>query len=63
MVLKARSKIIQSPNSKTQYITIPSLLVSDSQYPFKANQNIEIIIISNKKKIEITISEKNGGEE
>jgi len=42
MVLKERTRILQSTNAKTQYITVPSVMVSDSQYPFKANDEVEI---------------------
>lgn len=44
MVLKGKAKIIQSPHAKTQYITIPSALTRDSQYPFKNGDEVEIII-------------------
>jgi hypothetical protein len=43
MVLKERTRILQSTNAKTQYITIPSVMVSDSQYPFEANDEVEIV--------------------
>lgn len=44
MVLKAKSKINQNKNAKTQYITIPSTIASDSQYPFTAGQDVQIEI-------------------
>lgn len=44
MVLEEESRIIQSRNAHTQYITIPASIVRDSQYPFKAGEKIKIII-------------------
>lgn len=44
MALKGKAKIIQSPHAKTQYLTIPSALTRDSQYPFKDGDEVEIII-------------------
>jgi hypothetical protein len=54
MVLRAATKLIQSPNSSTQYVTIPADIVKDSQYPFLANQDVEIRIVPGSRKIEIT---------
>ena len=48
MVLKAKAKALQSPRSYTQYITIPSAMVRDSQYPFKPAQELELVIIPEK---------------
>lgn len=56
MVLHAITKVIQSPNSRTQYVTIPADIVKDSQYPFSANQDVEVRIIPGLGKIEITLS-------
>lgn len=53
MVLKTDTKIIQSQNSSTQYITIPAAVVKDSQYPFSANQVVEIRIVVGARKLEI----------
>lgn len=60
MVLKARTKVIQSPNSRTQYITIPAVMVSDSQYPLKPNQEVEIVVHADEQKIEILITKHKG---
>jgi hypothetical protein len=49
MVLKEKSRIIQSVKSYTQYVTIPSAIVRDSQYPFKKNDIIEIEVDPSKK--------------
>ena len=35
MGLKNKTKIVQTKNAATQYVTIPSAMVQDSQYPFK----------------------------
>jgi hypothetical protein len=42
MVLKAESKILKNPDANTQYITIPSSMTIDSQYPFKPNDAVEL---------------------
>lgn len=44
MALEGKTKILQSPKARTQYITIPSYIVSDSQYPFKHEEEVEIIV-------------------
>jgi hypothetical protein len=44
MVLEEETKIIQSKNAHTQYVTIPASIVRDSQYPFKANEKVKIIV-------------------
>jgi hypothetical protein len=51
MVLTAITKIIQSTNSSTQYVTIPADVVKDSQYPFSVNEEVEIQVIPDAKKI------------
>jgi len=53
MPLKAKSRIIQNRDAKTQYITIPADITSDSQYPFTAGQEVELIINPEDSKIEI----------
>lgn len=44
MVLKEKTRISQSPNACTQYVTIPSAMVRDSQYPFKKDEEVEIMV-------------------
>lgn len=44
MVLKEKTRISQSPNACTQYVTIPSAMVRDSQYPFKKDEEVKIIV-------------------
>ena len=58
MVLKERTKILQSTNAKTQYITIPSDMVIDSQYPFKADDEVEIEIVLGAKKLIVQLAPK-----
>ncbi len=59
MDLTVKTKIVQSQNSNTQYITVPASLVKDSQYPFSSSQNVEIRIIIGENKLEIVkIDEK-----
>lgn len=54
MVLKAVTKIIQSGNSSTQYVTIPADVVKDSQYPFSANEEVEIQVMPEAKRVLLT---------
>ena len=58
MVLKERTRILQSTNAKTQYITIPSVMVSDSQYPFEANDEVEIEIVPGAKRLIVQLAPK-----
>jgi len=44
MVLEVEAKIVQSKNAYTQYLVIPSVMVQDSQYPFKAGDMVKIVI-------------------
>jgi hypothetical protein len=53
MVLNIKTKVLQSPNSRTQYITIPAAMVTDSQYPLKPDQEVEIIVNKEEDKLEI----------
>ena len=53
MVLKGRSKIIQSRHARTQYITIPAVMVADSQYPFNGTEEVEIRVDPENKRISI----------
>lgn len=41
-------KIKQSSKSRTHYIIVPAEMVTDSQYPFKNGDEVEIDIISKK---------------
>ena len=59
MVLKSKTKITGSKSSYTQYVSIPSAIVRDSQYPFKEGEEVEIhvepsgsIVIEKKKEVE-----------
>ena len=40
MVLKTKIKLSQSKKAWTQYVTIPSAVVQDSQYPFEGNDEL-----------------------
>ena len=60
MVLKSKTRITKSKNSYTQYITIPSWIARDSQYPFKGGEEVEIYVDPTTKKIEIRKKEKGG---
>ena len=51
MVLKVRAKVGGNPNSATQYITIPSDMVHDSQYPLNVGDTIDIEVVPALKQI------------
>jgi len=61
MALYAETRILQSPKSRTQYITIPATIVADSQYPFVGNEEIELYVDPNKKIMILTKKSKKGG--
>jgi hypothetical protein len=42
MVLKTRIRLSQSKKAWTQYVTIPSAVVQDSQYPFKGDEELTL---------------------
>ena len=49
MVLVAEATIVQSKGAHTQYLVIPSVMVQDSQYPFKAGDKVKIVIDTHQK--------------
>jgi hypothetical protein len=51
MALERKIKIKQSRNAHTQYLVIPSSLVQDSQYPFKGDEEVEVIVDPKEKRI------------
>ena len=58
VTLKKKGKIMQSPNSYTQYLTISSAITRDSQYPFEKDEEVEIIVDPKQRRIMI-VSVKN----
>jgi hypothetical protein len=42
MVLEEETQIVQSRNAYTQYISIPAVMVRDSQYLFKADERVRM---------------------
>lgn len=58
MVLKTKSKLRPHQRSNTMYLTIPSSMTRDSQFPFNT-EGEEVIITIQKDQIIIT---KKGGE-
>lgn len=44
MVTTKPSRIFASGNATTLYVTIPSQIVSDSQFPFEADDEVTITI-------------------
>jgi hypothetical protein len=43
-LLKVETRILENERAKTQYVTIPARVVQDSQYPFKADDVVELEI-------------------
>ena len=58
MVLKAKSKILKNPDANTQYITIPSSMTVDSQYPFKPNDAVDLEVDEEKETLTVRRSVK-----
>jgi hypothetical protein len=58
MVLEEETNIVQSKNAYTQYLTIPSSLVRDSQYPFKNGDKVKITVDPTHRILMITPAEK-----
>jgi len=53
MVLKAKSKLYKHPSSNTMYLTFPSDITTDSQFPFN-REGEEVIVTIQKDQIIIT---------
>lgn len=47
-MLEAVSKLYQHPRAGTMYLTIPSKIACDSQFPFKAGMAVEFLLLPNK---------------
>jgi len=58
MVLEAEVRIVQSKNAHTQYLIIPSVMVQDSNYPFKAGDTVKITVDPYRKMMIITSVEE-----
>jgi hypothetical protein len=52
MTLSAPTRIVKNRDAKTEYITIPSMLVQDSTYPFKESRDVIIEIVTEKASVE-----------
>lgn len=44
MVIHAKTNINRSPNSNTQYLTIPADMARDSEYPFKGREDVDLFV-------------------
>ena len=42
MVLRTKIRVSQSKRALTQYITIPAMMVGDSQYPFEGDEELTL---------------------
>ena len=52
MVLIAEAKIVKNPKAHTQYITVPAVLTQDSAYPFKEDDEVQVEIVTECRKVE-----------
>jgi hypothetical protein len=52
MTLSAPTRIVKNRDANTQYITIPSMLVQDSAYPFKEATDVTIEIVTERTSVE-----------
>lgn len=43
-MLKASSKLYKHPKASTLYLVLPSILVTDSQFPFGCDESVEVCI-------------------
>lgn len=62
MALKRKVRIKQSKNAHTQYLVIPSSIVQDSQYPFKAEEEVSVTVDPEGKRIVVKRSGECGKE-
>ncbi|KXA95496.1 hypothetical protein AKJ65_01630 [candidate division MSBL1 archaeon SCGC-AAA259E19] len=62
MALERKVEIKQSKNAHTQYLVIPSSVVQDSQYPFKADEEVKITVDPEMKRIIVERGEERGEE-
>ena len=58
MVKEFETKIVQSKKAHTQYLVIPSVIVQDSQYPFKEGEKIRIVIDPYRKMMTVSSTEE-----
>lgn len=58
MALQSRVRIKQNKNAHTQYLIIPSAIVQDSQYLFKKDEEVEITVEPNEKRIIVKLPAK-----
>jgi len=57
MVLKMRVRLAKSKRAYTQYISIPADVVRDSQYPFKGNENLNLVVVPDKNLIILSLAD------
>jgi len=63
IMLEGKSKLCRHSKAKTLYLIIPAKIASDSQFPFKAGDTVEIRYLPKQQRIEIKIKEaKQNGE-
>jgi hypothetical protein len=55
LLLKVETRILENERTKAQYFTIPAHVVQDSQYPFKANDIVELEIDPDKESLTLRL--------
>lgn len=53
-MLQGKSKLYQHPKAQTLYLSIPSKIVSDSQFSFKAGDRVKLKFDPDAQKLEVT---------
>lgn len=48
MVKKGKGKVVKVGPARTRYITIPSTIATDSQFPFTDNEEVSVEILPEK---------------
>jgi len=54
MGLEGEGLVTKSKTSATHYVTIPSWIARDSQFPFKAGEKVKVTVLPDEGKIIIT---------
>jgi len=53
-MLQGKSKLYKHPKAQTLYLSIPSKIVSDSQFSFKAGDRVKLKFDPDVQKLEVT---------
>jgi hypothetical protein len=58
MGITAKSRVLKNPDANTHYVTIPSSMTTDSQYPFEANDTVDLEVDTKQKILIVKKSSK-----